>query len=126
MRFPKNKDLTKNAQELRRNMTKEERHLWYDFLKNYPVQFNRQKVIGNYIVDFYCHKARLIIELDGSQHFETTQLDYDHQRTDYLMSLGLIVLRIPNNEIHDNFSGVCEFIDHKVKARIIPHHSAFS
>jgi len=124
MRLPKNKDLTKNAQELRRNMTKEERHLWYDFLKNYTVQFNRQKVIGNYIVDFYCHKARLIIELDGSQHFDTTQLVYDHQRTDYLRSLGLIVLRIPNNEIHDNFPGVCEFIDHEVKTRISPHHSA--
>ena len=76
MRLPKNKNLTRTSQTLRRNMTKEERHLWYDFLKMYPVQFNRQKVIGNYIVDFYCHTAKLVVELDGSQHFDCTNSPY--------------------------------------------------
>jgi len=107
-------------------MTKEERHLWYDFLKNYPVQFNRQKVIGNYIVDFYCHKAKLIVELDGSQHYQDIDLDYDIRRMKYLNSLGLLVLRIPNNEIWDSFPSVCESIDRAVKERLIPHQSACS
>ncbi|MEA3327316.1 MAG: endonuclease domain-containing protein [Chloroflexota bacterium] len=84
-------------------MTKEERHLWYNFLKNYPVQFNRQKVIGNYIVDFHCHKAKLVVELNGSQHCQDISLEYALHRTKYLNSLGLPVLRIPNNEIWDNF-----------------------
>jgi very-short-patch-repair endonuclease len=83
MRIPKKKSLTKTSQTLRCNLTKEERHLWYDFLKDYPVQFNRQKVIGNYIVDFYCFQAKLIVELDGSQHFEEEALIYDEQRTEY-------------------------------------------
>ena len=100
---------------LRRNMTKEERHLWYDFLKCYPVQFNRQKVIGNTIVDFYCHKAKLIVELDGSQHFDDVGRANDRCRMEYLNSLGLQVLRIPNNEIWDNFTSVCEAIDIAVK-----------
>ena len=64
-----NTKLTTNARTLRKHMTKEERHLWYDFLRKYPVRFLRQKVIDNYIVDFYCHDARIIIELDGSQHY---------------------------------------------------------
>jgi len=126
MNLPKNKNLTKLAQILRRNMTKEERHLWYDFLKSYDVQFNRQKVIGNYIVDFYCHNAGLIIELDGSQHFEEVGLEDDAKRTNYFQSLGLEVLRIPNNEIWGNFSSVCEAIDQKVKNRKHPHQSACS
>ncbi len=117
MSLPINKNLTKNAQTLRRTMTKEERHLWYDFLKNYPVHFNRQKVIGDYIVDFYCTKARLVVELDGSQHYEDDQIANDEKRTEYLMSLGLEVLRVPNNEIWDNFEGVCEGIDFAVKRR---------
>jgi len=120
MNLPQNKNLKKFSQDLRSNMTKEERHLWYDFLKNYPIQFNRQKVIGNYIVDFYCHQAKLIIELDGGQHFEDKRVLNDESRTKYLNSLGLNVLRIPNNEIWDNFPGVCEKIDITVKARIIP------
>jgi very-short-patch-repair endonuclease len=105
-------------------MTKEERHLWYDFLKNYPVQINRQKVIGNYIVDFYCHQAKLIIELEGSQHFEDIGCEKDTFRTKYLDNLGLDVMRIPNNEIRINFHGVCEAIDQLVKDRIYPHQSA--
>ena len=76
-----NPKLTENAKELRRNMTKEEKHLWYDFLKTYPVRFLRQKVIDDYIADFYCHKARLIIELDGSQHYTAYGLLKDRIRT---------------------------------------------
>jgi very-short-patch-repair endonuclease len=118
MNLPKNKNLTKTAQTLRRNMTKEERHLWYDFLKNYPVQFNRQKVIGSFIIDFYCHQAKLVVELDGSQHFEDDQIMLDKERTICLQRLGLEIMRIPNNEVWDNFEGVCEGIDIAIKRRI--------
>lgn len=96
-------------------MTKEERHLWYDFLKEYPVKFLRQKVLGNYIVDFYCAKAKLVVELDGSQHFEDENLQKDAQRTEFLENYGLTVIRIPNNEVNNNFRGVCEYIDLLVK-----------
>ena len=96
-------------------MTKEERHLWYDFLRDYPIYFKRQKVIGNYIVDFYCAKAKLILELDGSQHFEDENIEKDKQRTEFLESYGLKVVRIPNNEVNNNFRGVCEYIDLLVK-----------
>ena len=105
-------------------MTKEERHLWYDFLRTYPLQFKRQAIIGNFIVDFYCHKANLVIELDGSQHYDENGLDHDAQRTDFLKSNGLVVLRIPNNEIWDNFSGVCDAIDSIVEDKSHPHQSA--
>ena len=98
-----NSELTANARTLRKNMTKEERHLWYDFLKDYPVRFLRQKVIDNYIVDFYCHQARLIIELDGSQHYEPDGLLKDKIRTKKFEQRNLTVLRIPNNEVNYNF-----------------------
>lgn len=110
-----NSDLTANARTLRKNMTKEERHLWYDFLKNYPVRFLRQKVIDNYIVDFYCHSARLIIELDGSQHYEEKALQKDIIRTEIIEKRNLRVIRIPNNVITGNFEGVCGYIDNMVK-----------
>ena len=106
-----NTKLTENAKFLRKNMTKEERHLWYDFLRSYPVRFLRQKVIDGYIVDFYCHGARLIIELDGSQHYEEQGFLKDKIRTEKIESRNLTVIRIPNNEINKNFRGVCEFID---------------
>ena len=96
-------------------MTKEERHLWYDFLRSYPIRFLRQKVIDNYIADFYCNEARLIIELDGSQHYEETGLLKDKIRTEKIESRNLTVIRIPNNEVNQNFSGVCEYIDRCVK-----------
>ena len=96
-------------------MTKEERHLWYDFLRSYPVRFLRQKVIDNYIADFYCHEARLIIELDGSQHYEEKGLLKDKIRTEKIVSRNLTVIRIPNNEVNNNFTGVCEYIDWRVK-----------
>ncbi|MBE5818130.1 MAG: endonuclease domain-containing protein [Clostridiales bacterium] len=106
-----NAALTLNAKSLRKNMTKEERHLWYDFLRTYPVRFLRQKVIDNYIVDFYCNEARLIIELDGSQHYDEKGLLSDKIRTERIESRNLTVIRISNNEINRNFRGVCEYID---------------
>ena len=113
-----NPSMTSNARKLRKEMTKEERHLWYDYLKDYPIRFLRQKVIDNYIVDFYCSKARLIIELDGSQHYEKKGLNYDQIRTENLQERNLLVIRIPNNEVMRNFSGVCEYIDSCVKQRM--------
>ena len=115
MKYNHNKSLVNVGRMLRKNMTKEERHLWYDFLRSYTVRFIRQKIIGNYIVDFYCAKASLVIELDGSQHYEENGINKDIERTKYLESQGLNVIRIPNNEINDNFRGVCEFIDCEVR-----------
>ena len=111
MDYKHNPTLTVNAKKLRRNMTKEERHLWYDFLKDYPVRFLRQKVIDHYIVDFYCSKAGLVIELDGSQHYEPEAMLKDMIRTAYLEKRNLTVLRIPNNAVNQNFAGVCEYVD---------------
>ena len=113
-----NSALTENAKELRKNMTKEEKHLWYDFLKKYPVRFLRQKVIDNYIADFYCHKARLIIELDGSQHYTQGGRLKDAIRTEQFEKRDLTVMRIPNGEINHNFEGVCRFIDEFVKVSL--------
>ena len=102
------------AQSLRREMTKEERHLWYDFLRQLHVSFNRQKVIGPYIVDFYCARAKLILEIDGSQHYTEDGEAYDSERTAILESFGYKVLRISNEDVNRNFSGVCEKIDREV------------
>ncbi|MBR3754585.1 MAG: endonuclease domain-containing protein [Clostridia bacterium] len=113
-----NKSIVPVARMLRKNMTKEERHLWYDFLCKYPVRFSRQKVLGKYIVDFFCAKAELIIELDGSQHYEEKNIKKDYERTKYLEGYGLQVLRIPNNEVNLNFYGVCEYIDAAVKSKL--------
>ncbi len=96
-------------------MTKEERHLWYDFLRGYSVKFLRQKPIGKYIADFYCAKAKLVVELDGSQHFEKIHIEKDTVRTTFLEQYGIKVVRIPNNDVNNNFSGVCEYIDFLVK-----------
>ncbi|MBO5280707.1 MAG: endonuclease domain-containing protein [Clostridia bacterium] len=106
-----NKELLPNARELRKNMTKEEKHLWYDFLRSYPVRFMRQRVIGRYIVDFYCAEAKLIIELDGSEHYTVEAKEYDKKRTEFLEEYGLKVIRFPNTEIHSNFEGVCKCIN---------------
>ena len=110
-----NKELTPLAKQLRREMTKEERHLWYDFLRTYPVRFSRQKVLGKYIVDFYSAKAKLVIELDGSQHYETDRVEKDAERTAFLNGYGLQVIRIPNHEVNENFEGVCAYIDAVVR-----------
>ena len=92
-------------------MTREEKHLWYDFLSQYPVRFRRQEIIGNYIADFYCDKARLVIEIDGSQHFEKENERYDLQRTKFFQSLHISVLRFSNDEINTSFEAVCRTID---------------
>ena len=115
MDYKHNKALVTNAKSLRKNMTKEERHLWYGFLRSYPVKFLRQKILGKYIVDFYCAEAKLIVELDGSQHYEEKGIKYDTERTNYLEQYGIRILRIPNNEVNQNFSGVCEYIDLAVR-----------
>ncbi|MBR6950663.1 MAG: endonuclease domain-containing protein [Oscillospiraceae bacterium] len=102
-----NPGLTGNAQHLRRTMTKEERRLWYDFLKDLPVTVNRQKVIGRYIVDFYCASHKLVIELDGSQHFDDAGAAADRERDRALQELGNTVVRYSNADINGNFEGVC-------------------
>ena len=96
-------------------MTKEERHLWYDFLRTYPVRFSRQKVLGKYIADFYSAEAKIVIELDGSQHYEDSNVVKDAERSAFLEEYGLTIIRIPNNEITRNFRGVCEYIDTAVR-----------
>ena len=102
-----NPKLRKNAQKLRRDMTKEERRLWYDFLKQLPVTVNRQKVIDCYIVDFYCASRKLVIELDGSQHYEDKGADADRERDLALNRLGITVVRYSNEEVNRNFENVC-------------------
>ncbi len=115
MQAKHNKRLVPLAKQLRREMTKEERHLWYDFLRTYPVRFSRQKVLGRYIADFYSAQAKLVIELDGTQHYEGSGERRDAERTAFLEGYGLRVIRIPNNEVARNFSGVCEYIDMAVR-----------
>ena len=113
-----NKRLVPFAKDLRNNMTKEEKHLWYDFLKDYEFRFSRQKVLGKYIADFYSAQAKLVIELDGSQHYEEESRKYDAERTEYLAQYGLRVIRILNRDINYNFDGVCRYIDKAVKEQI--------
>ncbi len=112
-----NKSLVPYAKELRKHMTKEERHLWYDFLRTHPVRFSRQKVIGRYIADFYSAEAKFVIELDGSQHFEEVGQEHDAKRDKCFDSYGITVLRIPNNEINKNFYGVCEYLEMQIQQR---------
>ena len=103
------------AKALRKNMTPWERKLWYRFLRTYPIRFQRQKAIGNYIVDFYCAKAKLVVELDGGGHYSAVQTNKDNVRTKELVSMNLNVLRICNLDIDRNFRGVCEYINSTVK-----------
>lgn len=110
MNKTKNSKLTKNAKALRKNMTKEERHLWYDFFKLLPITVNRQKVIGNYIADFYIASKKLIIELDGSQHYEDKGKKNDKLRDEYFHNLGINILRYSNYDINNNFEHVCSDI----------------
>ena len=110
MNHASNVNLQRNAKNLRRNMTKEERHLWYDFLKLLPIMVHRQKVIGPYIVDFYIASAKIVIELDGSQHYQDEGVKADFQRDAYLHDLGLTVLRYSNADVNLHFDGVCSDI----------------
>ncbi len=116
-----NKTIVPTAKMLRKNMTREEKHLWYDFLRTYAVRFSRQKVLGKYIADFYCAEAKLVIELDGSQHFTEDGKQYDAERTRFLEGYGLKVVRIPNGEVGRNFRGVCEYIDGLVRQSLSRH-----
>ena len=111
------------AKTLRKNMTPWERKLWYDFLRNYPVRFQRQKAIGNYIADFYCAKAELVLELDGCGHYTAEQEKKDMLRTKELERMNITILRISNLDIDRNFSGVCEQIDITVKKLSLPQSS---
>ena len=115
MEYKHNKRNVPLAKILRKNMTKEEKHLWYDFLKEYEIRFIRQKPIGNYIVDFYCAKAKVVVELDGSQHYTEINIEKDTDRTKFLEQYGISVVRVPNNQVNQNFRGVCEYIDLAVK-----------
>ncbi len=110
-----NKFIVPLAKELRKNMTDEEKHLWYDFLRTYPVRFIRQKIINGYIVDFYCAKAKLVIELDGSQHGEEENVKADATRDIELSKYNIQVIRIPNREIWHNFNAICRHIDSLVQ-----------
>lgn len=107
----RNSELKHLARELRKNQTKEESLLWNQFLRQYPLRFRRQYIIGNYIVDFYCHQAKLVVELDGSQHYDPEEQKKDAERTRYLKSQGLKVLRFSNLDVTRRFRSVCEAID---------------
>lgn len=121
MQSKHNKQLTPMAKQLRKEMTKEERHLWYDFLRTHPVRFSRQKVLGKYFADFYSAEAKIIIELDGSQHYEADEMKKDSERTEFLERYGLKIVRIPNNEVNRNFQGVCEYINAELRRVLGPH-----
>lgn len=107
----RNENLTQKAQVLRKNMTKEETKLWKLFLCRFKPRFHRQYVIGNYIADFYCHKAKLVVELDGSQHCTPEEMQYDQKRTEYLQSQGIQVVRLSNLDVMRRFESVCQAID---------------
>ena len=115
-----NKSNVNLSRILRKNMTRHEKKLWYMFLNKYPIRFQRQKPIGNYIADFYCAKSKLVIELDGSGHFLPNQVLKDRIRTERLEEMDLTVIRIDNRDIDKNFYNVCEYIDSFVK-RSLPH-----
>ena len=106
------------AKNLRKNATPQEKSLWYGFLSKYEVRFQRQKAIDDFIADFYCHKAKLIIEIDGSQHYTEKGIQKDEFRTEILESYGLKVIRFTNCQIDNNFYGVCKYIDEEVKASL--------
>jgi len=114
---PYNSVLKPVAQELRKKATRHERHLWYEFLRGFRPRFTRQRIVGSYILDFFCPKAMLAVELDGSQHYEQNQMEYDSERTAFLQQFGIEVLRIPNTDIDRDFNAVCKKIEEVVMSR---------
>ena len=118
MKIPKNDGMLGKARRLRREMTQQERKLWYLFLQKYPVKVYKQRIIGPYIVDFYCASAKLVIELDGSQHYAEQGRAYDSARSAYLRDLGLQVVRYSNADINERFGQVCEDIHQRVSGKI--------
>ena len=111
-----NKNNITLAKNLRKNATPQENHLWYDFLSKYEVRFQRQKAIDNFVADFYCNKAKLIIEIDGSQHYTEESKQKDEFRTEILEGYDLQVIRFTSRQINTNVRGVCKYIDTVVKA----------
>ena len=112
------------AKNLRKNATKQENHLWYDFLSKYEIRFQRQKAIDNFIADFYCHEAKLIIEIDGSQHYTKEGIQKDEFRTEILEDYSLTVIRFTNQQVNTNFRGVCDYIDYIVRTSLAEEDSA--
>ena len=115
-----NSDLNQNAKNLRTNATKQENKLWYEYLRSYKPRFTRQRIVDNYILDFYCATAKLAVELDGSQHYMDDNIAYDQKRTRHLESMGIAVMRFANIDVDNNFEGVCISIDMMVKDREHP------
>lgn len=118
MTIPKDNSQLENARRLRREMTPHERKLWYLFLRKYPVKIYKQRIIGRFIVDFYCACAKVVIEVDGSQHYESQGMAYDAERSTFLSALGLEVLRFSNRDVDKDFRGVCEQIDLTIQSRL--------
>jgi very-short-patch-repair endonuclease len=110
---------TDRAKELRHRMTPQEKHLWYDFLKTYPIHWYKQRIIYLYIVDFYCASAHLAVEIDGSQHYTEDGLAYDAERTQILQQCDIEVLRFTNQDVDCHFKQVCLQIDAKVKEKLM-------
>ena len=115
-RFTSN--LVARAKALRKHATPQENHLWYDFLKSYPVKFRRQTIIQSYIVDFYCPAVKLAVEIDGSQHYAPEGIAYDAARTAVIEQFGIKVIRFSNHDINSSFSSVCDTIDREVRERL--------
>lgn len=113
-----NNELKENSRELRKNMTEQERRLWYCFLKDYPIKTYRQRAIGNYIADFYCSKAKVVIEIDGSQHYMDKGMEHDEHRTQTINDFGVEVIRFSNYDVNTNFEGVCLEIDKEICKRL--------
>ena len=109
--LPINPKLKEYAVEMRKNMTDEEKKVWYQILKGHVPKFHRQRVIGNYIVDFFCPKLKLVIEIDGYQHFYKENKEYDNKRTEYLESLGFYVLRFENTEVNKDIENIRHIIN---------------
>ena len=118
MPIKKDNSLLPRARQLRREMTPHERKLWYLFLRTYPVKIYKQRIIQTYIADFYCAPAKLVIELDGSEHYDADAMAYDARRSKTLEDLGLRVLRFTNREVDREFPLVCERIDQVIRSRI--------
>ena len=112
-----NSNLNK-ARSLRKKMTEWERKLWYCFLSKYPIKFRKQVPIDEYIADFYCYEAKLIVEVDGNYHRSAKQYEYDISRTEYFNKIGIEVYRVLNKDIYENFAEICHQIDYLVKDRI--------
>ena len=115
--LPINPELKEYAVKMRKNQTSEEKKVWYQILKGRVPKFHRQRIIGNYIVDFFCPKLKLIIEIDGYQHFYEENKEYDQKRTEYLEGLGFYVLRFENTDVNKDIEEVRYIINNVCDAR---------